>query len=221
MVIVRNRLAALLSRLFFLGGLTAIFVLYFLEMSPAWRAFCFLEVQAGAAYLGFLFFEVIFNIIDMRHGVHGIAAGWKSPLMLLLTGYCFIASILYFSYIMPVHGYLTLRSVLYHVLLILIPLLNWLLFEIKGAVRYFFSFISILYPLLYVIISIFRAVIFPNDPLYTPDVMYIYHFFNPSEFSFRWAIWVSFAIVIAFFFLLITFDNLLSKKWKKNLVDLN
>ena len=220
MIIVRNRLIALLTRLLFIAGLGTVCTLYFLEMSPAWRAFCFLEIQTCAVYLVVLLFELILNIVDMKHGIHGMPAGFNVSFMLMLTGYCFMASLLYFGYIMPVHSYLTLRSILFHSLLLVIPLLNWLLFEPKGSVRYYFSFISILYPMLFTIFSIFRAVIWPNDPLFTPNVMYIYHFLSPTEKCFPWTIWVAIASVIAFFFLLITFNNLLARKWRKTLSSL-
>ncbi len=220
MVIIRNRVIALVTRILLLAGLTTFFALYFLEMSPAWRALCFLEIQACIAYMVFLFFEVIFNAIDLRHGVKGIAAGGFLPLMLLLTGYCFISSALYFSYIMPVRSYLTLRSIMFHSALFVIPLLNWLLFEIKGTVRYYYAFISIAYPMIYVIFSIFRAVIWPNNALYTPDVMFIYDFFDPSEKAFLWSPWVSIVAVIAFFALMILFNNLLARKGRRKIPNL-
>lgn len=220
MVIVRNRVIALITRILLFSGMATLFVFYFLEMSPAWRALCFLEIQVCIAYMVFLLFEVIFNAIDLRHGIKGIAAGGLSSFMLLLTGYCFIASALYFSYIMPYRSYLTLRSILFHSGLIAIPLLNWLLFEIKGTVRYYIAFISISYPMIYVIFSMFRATIWPNNALYTPDVMYIYHFFDPTEKSFLWSPWVSIAAVIAFFALLILANNLLARKGRRKIPNL-
>lgn len=220
MIIVRNRLVALLSRIAMFIGLVVVFSLYFIEMSPAWRGLCFFEIQAGLLYIVFLGFEVIFNMIDMRHGIKGIAAGWSAPLMIMLTGYCFIGSALYFGYIIPIHEYLTLRSILYNAFLIAVPLLNWLLFEIKGNVRSYYAYIALAYPLIYVIFSMFRAMIWPNNPLYTPDTMYIYHFFDPSHKSFPWAIWVAAAITIAFFLLLILINNLLARKWKRKVPSL-
>ena len=217
MIIVRNRVIALSIRILLFAGMMTAFVFYFLEMSPAWRAFCFLEVQVGLAYLIILFFEIIFNAINLRNGIRGISAGFKSPVTLLVMGYCFIASTLYFTYVIPVHSYLTIRSMIFHIVLIVVPLLNWLLFEVKGNVRYFYSFISLLYPMIFVIFSMFRAVIWPNDPLFTPDVMYIYHFFSPSEPPFVWAIWVAAAIVVASFAIIITIHNLLARKWRRTL----
>ena len=217
MLIIRNRLAALLGRILMFGGTMAAFILYFIEMSPAWRALCFFEVQAGLIFLAMLALEIIFNAIDMRHGASGVAAGLYPPFMLMITGYCFLGSILYFSYIMPQYGYLTLRSILFNSALLLFPLLNWLLFEIKGTVPYFYIFLGVAYPLIYMFGAMFRAIIWPNDALFTPNVMFVYHFLDPSHPSFPWAIWVSLAALLSFLALIVLANDLLARKWRRRI----
>ncbi|HNZ28100.1 MAG TPA: Pr6Pr family membrane protein [Spirochaetota bacterium] len=51
-------------------------------------------------------------------------------------------------------------------------LLNWLIFEEKGRFKYSFSIFWVLYPILYVIISQFRAIL---------DGFYPYWFINPTK----------------------------------------
>lgn len=176
----------------------------------------------GLAFLALLIFEVIFNAIDLRHGINGLPAGFYPPIALAIVSFSTSASIAFFAVNLTINGnkgIIPPIEIIYHVFLFVLPFLDWLLFHEKGAVRYrslvFFAFV----PLFYWVFIFFRALIWPNNPL-VGDSLYPYFFMDPSS-PYYWP-----GVILALIYFLgigalyIFLGDVFSGKLKKKNVDL-
>ena len=166
-MIVRNRLVALLYRIAAFAVLTVAWYFYWGDFSSFWIAFSCFDVQIGLAMIVMFGFVVLFNLIDMRHGIRGVAAYPYLPLALPLMSFSMAAGIVYFAYSLPAgcapHDFF---GYLFHVLLILAPLLEWILFDEKGTVRFSSGFTLMIIPIYYYVFGYFRTLIWPDTPIY-------------------------------------------------------
>ncbi len=166
MLVIRNRLIALLFRLCAFAVLLWSLISYWSTLPYAYTAFCLLEIQTGLAYLAALFLLIIFNAIDLRHGIHGAAAGGYMPAMLGIVAYTSIGGAVALGYSLPIHNLLNPSSILYSALLIALPIAEWLLFEYKGNVRYYHTITWTIYPVFFMVFSILRVLIWTDAPLF-------------------------------------------------------
>ena len=95
-MIVRNRLFAFFYRLSALASLVVLLVFYFKYYAPAWRLLSYFGPLASLLYCALLFFEVLFNAIDLRRGIRGVPAGVYMPVALSITCFALEGAIGYF-----------------------------------------------------------------------------------------------------------------------------
>ena len=212
-MVIRNRLLALGYRAAAFVGLLYGLLTYFQARGPMWKALCYFGPVSGFMYLILLGFEIVFNAIDLRRGMNGVAAGPYMPIGLSLVCYCVEGGVL--EIIMGLYeGNASPSTWTLDVLLIALPLLDWLFFDEKGTVHYYAAFLSLIVPLFYWIFIFFRAIIWPNDPLFAGS-NYPYPFLNPEESFSLWGCFVALASCLAFSVLMVFFNNLCSGKFKR------
>lgn len=170
-MIVRNRIVALLFRIAAFAILTTSFYFTWLDYPSFWAAISSFDNQMGVIMILTFGFVIVFNLIDLRHGMHGMAACPYMPIALPLMAFSIVSGIFYFSYSLPLGaapgGFFSLT---FHVLLILAPLIEWLLFDLKGNVRYSTGFAFMIIPIFYYVFSYFRTIIWPESPVYASFV---------------------------------------------------
>ena len=213
-MVIRNRVIALLSRLAIFAILVTMTVFY-LTGTEAWASLLQFETSCAFFYLIILGFAILFNAIDLRRGMKGIAAGFYMPVNLVMVGFCFIANVGYFVYALPTGAASgSIFSILFHTFFMTLPVLEWLLFDIKGTVRWYTSFTAMLFPVFYVVFCGFRALIWPDATLPNGS-MYPYPYLKPSWGPFvGWAI-LTFLIVYGTLLAFTLFNNILSGKYRR------
>lgn len=170
-MVLRNRLLALLIRI-------AIFVFYVVSLGPYmaqfssfWVALSTFSVEIGLIGTVMVGFEIIFNLIDLRHGPRGVPAGPYMPMALPISVFCIIAGTLYFTALLPNNAAPTgTFAIILHVTLIIGPLIDWLMLDEKGTVRFANGFLAQLYPILYFIFGYFRTVIWPDIQIWNGNM---------------------------------------------------
>ena len=213
-MVIRNRLIALLGRGAIFIAL-AIISSYYLANGEAWAFLLQFETDCALIYLIILALTTLFNLIDLRRGIKGIAAGFYMPIKLMVVALCFIANIGYFAYALPSGAASSsLHSIVFHALFLALPTLEWFLFDIKGTVRWYTSFTTMLFPVFYVVFCGFRQLIWP-DAILPNGTMYPYPYLKPAWGPFIG--WAAFTFVLIYGTLLAyTFlNNLLSGKYRR------
>ena len=178
-MISRNRLFPLLCRCLLLGWLLASLVEFVLAAGPSYAGFCLLSVQAGAFFAMLLFFAIISNAIDLRHGIRGIPAGMYMPLALPVMAYGCFGSLTYLIFNLGSDKSAWL-GIFFHVSLLLIILIDYLLFEQKGNVRLYSAVFSEGYVLIYLLFVYIRPYIWNNSVL-LDNTDYPYFFMVPDS----------------------------------------
>ena len=212
-MVIRNRLMAFIFRIVMFVLLLGVLSIY-LSSTYTWAALLEFEVETTIIYLIGLSIAIIINLIDLRHGISGIAMGFYMPFMLNLTAFTFIGNIMYFAYSLP-NGFASSNqaSLFFHAFALVIPTLEWLLFDIKGTVKWYSAFMAMLYPVFYVIFMGFRALIFADTPLPSGQ-MYPSPFLKPGwDMFILWSI-VSFFVVYGICLAYIFLNNLLAGKYR-------
>ncbi len=166
-MIVRNRVVALVYRIAAFALLMTSFQFYWVGFPSFWAALSCFDVQIGIVMISLFGFVTVFNLIDLRHGIRGMAACPYMPIGLPLMAFSMIAGIVYFAYSIPTGSAPTgFFPSIFHVFLILAPLIEWLLFDEKGTVRYSTGFTFMIYPIFYYVFGYFRTLIWPNTPVF-------------------------------------------------------
>ncbi len=204
-----------------MAGFLYLTIFYFTNTGETWRMLSFFGPMMGSAFLVMLAFEVVFNAIDIRHGVHGVPAGFYPPIALAIVAFSFAASVAFFAVNLPLNGgiqEITIPEFFYHGALLLLPFLDYLFFHVKGNVRLRTLVFWMFVPFFYWIFIYFRALIWPNNPL-VGDSLYPYFFMDPAS-PYYWpgalaAIIYFGGIGLGFVF----FGNFLSGKYKKKEAD--
>lgn len=212
-MVIRNRLLAFLTRMVILVLLSSTLGAYLAE-AATWARLLEFETEVAIIYLIVLGFSALFNLIDLRHGIRGIAAGFYMPMNLCLVGFCFVSNAFYFAYGLPTGmASSSINSIIFHAMFLALPTLEWLLFNIKGTVRWHSAFTAMSYPILYVVFMGFRALIWPKAVL-PNGTMYPYPFLAPGWNMFvLWAI-LSFAVVYGVLLAYIFLNNFLAGKYR-------
>jgi hypothetical protein len=209
-MVIRSRFLSLTYRFLALAAILTIIVFYFRSDIPPWMALSYWSVLTSFLLCLLFFFELIFNFIDLRRGPRGIPAGINMRLALPLICYSMQAGlgnlILFFLY-----GGDSLIEVILYLALFILPLFDWLLFDEKGTVPYYTAFTSQIVPIFYAIFSVFRAIIWPNNPL-KDGSMYPYPFLDPHSSWFWPGCIICFLCLALFSCLMIFLNNLLSFK---------
>lgn len=178
---IRNRLIPLLYRLAATAGLLVGLIFYVTALGPAWRSISLFSVQVGWGLAVVMSLEVIFNAIDMRHGIRGMAAGFYMPFKLPLLVFSISAGGLYFLdtiVFYPIE--FSAQGLIFHLSLILVPLIDYLFFDEKGTVKWYASLSAMIYPTLYLAFVWIRPLIWPDAALYNGSSgMYPYILLNP------------------------------------------
>ncbi len=212
-MVIRNRIVSLIYRVLALVALLLLIVFYLSSSIPTYVAFSYFGTLVSLMLAGLLFFEAIFNAIDLRRGINGLPAGMNMHLSLSIVCFSMEASIGYLiSSLIFGHGSLT--EILLYVGLFLLPLGDWLMFDEKGTVPFYTAFTSQIVPIFYGIFSVFRAIIWPEAPLMNGS-MYPYPFLDPHS-GWFWPGCIIVFLCLLFFTMLIVFlNNLLSFKYRK------
>ncbi|MBQ7242826.1 MAG: hypothetical protein IJS52_01265 [Bacilli bacterium] len=214
-MVLRNRLLSLLLRLTF-------FVLYVVATSPyiaqydsVWLALCTFNVEMMFLMSIMMGFEIIFNFIDLvRHGMRGASAGPYMPFALPLTAFSIASGIFYFTSMLPRDAAPGgTFGIMFNVLLIVIPLLDYLLIDEKGTVSFSAVLVWQVYPILFHVFGYFRTLIWPDSGIYN-GYMYALPFLNYSgPYIFWWSL-MFFATTLGGGALLVVFGNILSGRYR-------
>ena len=166
-MVIRNRLVSVLLRIVIFGFLLSSLTVHVANYDNPALAFSTFTVQVGTIGIIVLGLEIIFNLIDLRHGVLGVPAGLYMPIALPITVFCFLGGILYFATLLPSHAAPGgMYDILFHSVLLLGPLLDWIFLDEKGTVRYANAMLSQLYPILFFVFGYFRTIIWNDSPIY-------------------------------------------------------
>ena len=217
-MLIRNRLISILVRILFFAVLMSVAMPY-LVTRESWAYFLEFETGLAIVYLAILVMMIVFNAIDLRHGIHGIPAGFYMPLKLPLVAFLFMSNFFYFVYGLPT-GYSSssVASILFHAFFLAVPTLEWLLFDIKGTVKSRSAFSTMLYPVFWVIVIGFRALIWPNA-LLPNGSMYPYPFLKPGwDWFVLWAI-LSYVVLYLTVLLYILINNVLAGRFRRSDID--
>ncbi|MBE6134919.1 MAG: hypothetical protein E7179_02785 [Erysipelotrichaceae bacterium] len=218
-MILRNRLIALLFRAGSFALLAYLTSVYSAENGYFWRALSFFDLEVAAVFLLIFGLEVVFNLVDMRKGIHGVPSHFYAPIAIPVVIMNAVSSLIFFFYGWPsgsASG--SVGSVFFHAFFLVIPVVNWVLFYTKGTVRWFTSFSILIVPTFYALFSFFRTLIWPDSTVYGAG-MYAYPFLNPED-----ALYPLHLIGFLFGFfgaaiLVIFLNNLMAGKYKNGLRD--
>ena len=166
-MLVRNRLITLFVRIAIFALYVVSFIGYVGQYPGFWVAASTWSLQTGVAVMTMLALEIIYTLIDLRHGIHGASAGPHMRLALPLTVFALLSGVFYFSTLRPCgsapsDGY----AVFFHVMVIVGPLIDWIALDEKGTVRYSDALFAQIYPILFFIFGYFRTLIWPSAAIY-------------------------------------------------------
>lgn len=177
---IRNRLISLLYRVVAFAVSVFTLVSLFAE-GPGWSTLCFFGAEVNLVICIFLGFVIVFNLIDLiKHGVSGMPAGPNMAFSLSLCTMAVLTSIVYFSVIGPRDGFVfSLSSILSRIVMPVLLLTEWILFEEKGTVHWWDPFYWLIYPIFYGTFMLLRPIIWTNAWLINGSI-YPYYFLNYS-----------------------------------------
>ena len=180
-MVLRNRLIALLLRIAIFALYVTSLGIYVPQFGSFWVAMCSFSVEMGVVGMILVGLEIIFNLIDLRHGIHGVPAGPYMPIGLPINVFCILSGVLYFTSLLPINAAPGgTYALLFHLTLIIGSLVDWILLDEKGTVRFINGFVAQLYPILFFIFAYFRTVIWPNVPVYN-GFMYALPFLDYTD----------------------------------------
>ena len=212
-MVIRNRLIALAYRLIAFAGILITLIFVFRAPIEAYVPLSYFGVLVALLVLALLFFEIVFNAVDLRHGMNGIPAGASMRIALPIVCFSSEAS-LGFLISSFFRGAPPALEIVFYSGLLVFPALDWILFDEKGTVPFYVAFTSQIVPIFYGIFSIFRAIIWPDSPL-LGGAMYPYPFLDPHSSWFWPGCIIVFASFLAFSVLIVFLNNLLSSKYRK------
>ncbi|MCF0113599.1 MAG: hypothetical protein HUJ60_06460, partial [Bacilli bacterium] len=105
MFCIRNRLLALAYRVLGLTALIWGLVAIYPHYVDFYAYIVFFSVEVGIFYAIVLFSSTIANLVDLRHGVRGIAASSVASLGLAAKAYAIVGGIVGFAYMAPKLGF--------------------------------------------------------------------------------------------------------------------
>ena len=228
-MVVSNRLVALIFRSVFLA--VSIFCLaYFMLAYPSSDFLVFLNFDVTIAVIVLFGLEVIFNAIDLRHGINGVASGAHQSVALCITGLSLAVAIGYNAVQAPLgEATYTIPDILIHILIPAMALADWLAFDLKGTAKWSYLFYWMMFPLIYAILVMWIRPILGGAAV-NGESIYPYSVLEPATYasSGNWMAsndgWsgVFFALAIWFlgmaglFAAVIFFDNLMAGRYLRH-----
>lgn len=213
-MILRNRLLALLIRLTIFVVYAASFGPYLAEFTSGWAGLGHFCVEIGIVGMVMMALEIVFNLIDLiRHGVFGVPAGPYMPIGLMANVFCVLAGTIYLTYLLP-GGFAPVGTfaIVFNSALIVGPLVDWLLLEEKGTVRYAHVFNGMLFPILYHVFGYFRTLIWDQTPFYGSQ-MYAFPFLDYHNPHIVAASFAFFGVILAALLLSVFLNDVFAGKF--------
>ncbi len=215
-VVIRNRLIAFSYRLLiFILFITAASV-HFLDYDSFWEAISYPCMLLGVMTIVVFGFSLVFNLINLRKGIRGVAAGPYMPIALPIHCFSFLSGVVYFSYLLP-NDFAPGRfyGIMFHVLLIFAGLVDWLFFCEKGTVRLAAIFVAQILPILFFMFGYFRPLIWPKTPLYL-GYPYAYAFLDYEDPNIIRNAIIYFGACLGTCVLAVLLNNFLAGKYRKD-----
>lgn len=227
---IRNRLISLIYRIVVFGvaiyTLVLLFSFSYTETAPA-QSLAFFGTEALILASVITGLEIIFNSVDLaKHGVNGVSAYVWMPITLAMVSFV-LGDALCYAVTTPFFGGFgvgsdLLRSVMSHIVMPILVLVDYLLFDEKGTVKWTHPVYWLFYPVFYFAFAISSHFLFETD-------YYPYPFLNNTQFLDKgdfmaanngWnGVFLTLALLglifIAMGFLLVFLNNLLSGKYKR------
>ena len=212
-MVIRNRLVSVLMRIAIFALLMStlsVHVTQYDSIGAAMSTFSVIMGIVGSTVVGL---EIIFNLIDLRHGIFGVPAGMYMPFALPSTVFCFLAGVFYFSSTLP-NGAAPggPYAITFHVTLILGMLVDWIFLDEKGTVRYANALSSQLLPILYFIFGYFRTLIWDEATIFNGN-MYALPFLDFRDPNIGLNATLFFLITLASALSFVFINNLLAGKY--------
>lgn len=211
----RNRLASLLLRALLFALYCVAFGPYVSAYDNIWMALCNFNVEMMLVIVIMTGFEIVFNLIDLiRHGIFGASAGPYMPFALPMTAFSVLGGVFYFTSLLPraaapSDGF----AIMFNVMLIVGPLLDFFLIDEKGTVSIAPVILWQVYPILFHVFGYFRTVIWPDVPIYN-NYMYALPFLNYFDPFIVWFSVMFFGLTLGSGALLVLLGNVLSGKYR-------
>jgi len=219
-MVIRNRLFALLYRCVAFGIIIYTLVLL-LDQPDVGISLCYFTNQSNILLAVLFGLMIVFNAIDLRHGIKGVPAGAFMPLSMAILLYICITGIVYNGILVPFQGLgYDLALVMGHVVTPLLAILDWVLFEEKGTIRWWHGFYWLVYPIFYCVFILVRPIIWQNSFFGDPGGVSKYPYFFLDANKIGWGmvfLWIG-VLIVAFFGmseLLIFLNNLIAGKYRK------
>lgn len=231
MFCLRNRLIGLFYRAGALALMIACLYFFWQTFEFQYAPLAFYVILSGILYIVLLVLNLVFNAIDMRRGIHGLPSSTYLPVATAMWCYAMSAGLLGLAYHLPfglTHAegasFAQPWSIAYYAVLLVLPSVEWLLFAEKGGIRPFSAWTWLAFPILYIIFILFRAIIWPENPVYGTE-MYALPWLNPdmdeNPLFFLW-LFLALAALYAFFMLIIFLGKVLGGQYKKkDILDVN
>ena len=219
---IRNRLVALIYRSAAFS-LSVFFLVYYAQFVAS-QGFNPNYVYNYWGYLSGLYNAIFFAVMtvlsafDLRHGQKGNPVIPYMPYGLSVVYFSLINFFGYFVYLVPfqVNGF-SFAEIALFILMPLLTVAEWILFEEKGTVKFNIVPIWVLLPGIYAAFELIRPRIWGDAPLYDGS-FYPYHFMNFEDGGVGPTIGkliIATALVTALAFLLIFLNDLLAGKFRK------
>ncbi|MBP5092375.1 MAG: Pr6Pr family membrane protein [Bacilli bacterium] len=163
-------------------------------------------------------FMIIFNAIDLRHGNYGVPSSVFTPLGLTVVCFSLVTVFGNLFYLAPLGLFrVSINDLLIKFAIPLSAIVNWLLFEDKGTVKFTSIVLWAILPMLYVGIELIRPNTWQPEPVFGTS-RYPYPFMDFDR-NGVWETWLqlvaSAAIFVGICFLTVFFNNLIAGKYKK------
>jgi hypothetical protein len=217
-MMIRNRLLSLLYRIAAFGIAVWTCVLVGAENQSLF--FGYFSVQSQLITTIAFGLLIIFNFIDLlRHGIHGVPAGIWMPVSLAFLCYSFVTGTVGNVYAFFGLSY-SLNVILVQIVVPILFLVDWILFEEKGTVKWWHAFYWMIFPSFYLAFIFIRPKIWPNTEftLLGKTSLYPYDIIDPNAHGWTQVLLVSLAAVFAFFLVglvLIFFNNLMAGRFRR------
>lgn len=221
-MVIRNRLLALLYRCAAFAVMVYTLVIL-LDRNNVWLSLCYFTNQSNIILTVLFGLLIVFTAIDLRHGIKGVPAGAFMPLSMAVLLYILVTGVVYNAVLVPFDGLgYSLPLIMAHIAAPILAILDWILFEEKGTVRWWHGFYWLVYPLFYCVFILLRPIIWPNALFLSSGgtSKYPYFFLNADQIGWGMVfVWIG-IMIVGFFALgelLILLNNLIAGKYRKRI----
>jgi hypothetical protein len=215
-MVVRNRLISFLYRAATFG--IAVWTCVLLSATNEPLFYGYFSIQSHLLTTIIFGLMATFNLIDLlRHGIHGVAAGMWMPVCLAILCYSLVSAVGGAFYAFQGLQY-TLPVILAHIVVPVLFLFDWILFEEKGTVHWWHAFYWMIFPSFYLAFIFIRPKIWPNTKftLLGSASAYPYDFIDPAH-GWTQVLFTSLGLVLGFFVIglvLVFLNNLMAGRFR-------